>query len=165
MLFLRTRTLSIFLFILFAQNIRAQNDSITANYIQANVDRIEERLNYDMMVSIDTVISDPDGDITVHTDFYIDRPSGQIEKIIEKSHSGAVETEIIVYYRSHTPILFTSHQSQGGSVKLDFDIYYQNNNMVYVEKRKYGRGNPDDDEMLKWCYELLKSYKKTNKNL
>jgi len=137
----------------------AQRDSLSAYYLQLAVDRIEDRLPMHMVVSKDTTITDESGSITVYTKFFVDRSSNEIEKVIEKTIYQGLTTEIIVYYRASSPILFTSKQWQGSLLKVDFDYYYQNNNPVYLVKRQFEKGNPDGDEILRWCYQLLKEFK------
>ena len=137
-------------------NITAQTDSVTAYYLRSLVDRIENRLDADVEMSADTVITDEKGSITVHTGYYIDPGSGQVEKIFEKTLFGEVSTEITVYYRGGSPILFQTKQWQGSKLAVDFDYYYQTDNPVYFVKREFSKGNPDPDQVLKWCYQLVK---------
>ena len=134
----------------------AQSDSVTAVYIKTVVERIESNLPADLELSTDTTIIDKEGTMTVHTHYYIDRGSGEVEKIMERTLFGTVTTEIVVYYSAQSPILFSSKQWQGSQLKIDFDYYYQTGNPVYLVKREFGKGNPNSDEILKWCNQLLK---------
>lgn len=142
----------------------AQTDSATAFYLKSVVDRIESRLDVALVMSYDTTIADEKGSIIVHTDYYIERNSGEIEKIFEKTLFGGVSTEITVYYRTASPILFQTKQWQGSTMTVDFDYYFQTDNPVYCVKREFTKGNPDGDEILKWCHQLWKE-SQTNKLL
>ena len=133
----------------------AQTDSITANTIKAEVDRIDGDLDGDVQLNTDTTIVDKDGTMTVHTSYYFDPGSGQVEKIIEKTLFGAVTTEITIYYNGPAPMLFSSKQWQGADLKIDFDYYFGNNDPIYLLKRS-GKGKPDSEEILKWCGQFLK---------
>ena len=135
--------------------VTAQTDSITANAIKVEVDRIEGDIDGDVQLNTDTTIVDKDGTMTVHTSYYFDPGSGQAEKIIEKTVFGTVTTEIVVYYNGPAAILFSSKQWQGAELKIDFDYYFRNNDPVYLLKRT-GKGKPDSEEILKWCGELMK---------
>jgi hypothetical protein len=135
----------------------AQKDSVTAEHLQALVESIESNLEADVELTADTTIIDKDGTMTVHTSYFIDRSSGEVEKIIEKTLFGSVTTEIVVYYHGRSAILFTSKQWQGADLKLDFDYYLEGGSPVYLVKREFsGKGNPNSDEILKWCNEFLK---------
>src|SRR5689334_20101210 len=105
----------------------AQTDSITASMIKAQVDRIDGDLDGDVQLNTDTTIIDKDGSMTVHTSYYFDPGSGQVEKIIEKTLFGAVTTEITIYYNGPAPMLFSSKQWQNADLKIDFDFYFRNN--------------------------------------
>jgi hypothetical protein len=121
------------------------------------VESIENNLEADMELTADTTIIDKDGTMTVHTSYYIDRSSGEVEKIMEKTLFGSVTTEITIYFNGRSPILFSSKQWQGADLKLDFDYYLEGDNPVYLVKREFpGKGNPNSSEILKWCNELLK---------
>lgn len=133
----------------------AQTDSITANGIQAEVDRIESDLEGDIQLNTDTTIVDKDGPMRVHTSYYFDPGSGQVEKIIEKTLFGTVTTEITIYYNGPAPMLFSSKQWQGAELKIDFDFYFRNNDPIYLLKRS-GKGKPDSEEILKWCGQFLR---------
>src|SRR6185295_1881927 len=134
----------------------AQRDSVSAYYIQTVVEQIDSNLTTYIELSTDTTITDNEGTMTVHTSYYIDRGSGQVEKIMEKTLFGSVTTEIAAYYRGSSLILFSSKQWQGPDLKIDFDYYFQSGSPVYLAKRVFGRGNPDSGEILKWGNQLLK---------
>ena len=153
-----------FLFLFYMlQTAKAQTDSTLAVYIKSQVEKIEERLDADILLTADTTITDDQGTMTVATKYYIFPGTNEVEKIMEKSLFGTTTTEIMVYYRGGAPIMFATKQYQGSQLKVDFDYYFQTDNPVYVVKREFGRGNPDSDEILKWCYQLLRDSK--NKNL
>ena len=99
----------------------AQTDSLSARYLKFAVERIEGRLPAHMVVKSDTVIADEKGNINVHVNFYLDRGSGEIEKIIEETNYQGVKTEIVVYYRAGSPILFCTKQWEGSALKIDFE--------------------------------------------
>ena len=136
--------------------VTAQSDSVMAAHIKIAVETIESNLDAGLELTSDTTIIDKEGTMTVHTSYYIDRGSGEIEKIMEKTLFGELTTEIVVYYNGHSPILFSTKQWQGSQLKLDFDYYFQANSPVYLVKRTFGKGNPNSDEILKWCNQLLK---------
>ena len=134
----------------------AQTDSVTASHLKTVVEQIESDLDGDMELTSDTTIIDKDGTMTVHTSYYIDEGTGEVEKIMEKTLFGQLITEIVVYYWSRSPILFTTNQWQGSELKTGFDYYFQSNSPVYLVKRKLGKGSPNSDEILQWCDQLLK---------
>ena len=134
----------------------AQTDSLSADRIKSVVETIESNLEADFELTADTLILDKEGNMTVHTKYYIDRGSGEVEKIIEKTIFGQVTTEITVYYVGRSAILFTSKQWQGPDLKLDFDYYFQANSPIYLVKRTFGKGKPSSEEILKWCDQLIK---------
>jgi hypothetical protein len=134
----------------------AQKDSVSARYIKAQVENIESELDADFELTSDTTILDKDGTMTVHTSYYIDKGTGIVEKIIEKTLFGAVTTEITVYYAGRSTLLFSSKQWQGADLTIDFDYYFQSGSPVFLAKRTLGKGNPNSDEILKWCEQLLK---------
>ena len=138
----------------------AQKDSVTASHIKTVVERIESDLDADMELTKDTTIVDKDGNMTVHTSYYVDRGTGEVEKIMEKTLFGQLITEIVVYYWSRSPILFTTNQWQGSELKTGFDYYFQSNSPVYLVKRKLGKGSPNTDEILQWCDQLMKESEK-----
>src|ERR1051325_11801850 len=70
----------------------AQTDSITAESIKTRVDEIESNLEAYVELKTDTLIVDKDGTMIVHTTYYFDPGSGQVEKIIEKTLFGSVTT-------------------------------------------------------------------------
>ena len=134
----------------------AQKDSVSAYYIQTAVEQIDSNLTTYMELSTDTTITDNEGTMTAHTRYYINRGSGQVEKIMEKTLFGKVTTEIAAYYRGSSLILFSSKQWQGPDLIVDFDYYFQAGSPVYLAKRTPGKGNPNSDKILKWGNQLWK---------
>lgn len=134
----------------------AQTDSVSASHIKTVVDKIESDLDGDIEMNTDTTIVDKDGTMTVHTSYYFDPGSGEVEKIMEKTLFGQLITEIVVYYWSRSPILFTTNQWQESELKTGFDYYFQSNSPIYLVKRKLGKGSPNTDEILQWCDQLMK---------
>ena len=139
-------------------------DSTTAIYIDDLVHKIEARLSADIVETKDTTVYD-EGDtlgkgqfLTVHTQFYTNPQSMQLDKIVEKSMYKKVATELTVYFFGDQPVRFTNRQWDANTLKFDFDIYYMNGKSVYFVKRNDLKGSPDSDMYLKWCYELRKDY-------
>jgi hypothetical protein len=158
------RILIFLLITLLAKASCAQVDSTAALYINELAQKIEGRLKTDIMEQKDTLIYD-DGDslqtglaLTVHTEFYTNPETMLLDKIVEKSLYKNTSTELIIYFLSNQPVLFTNKQWDGSTVRVDFDIYYMNDNAVYVVKRNQLKGTPDGDAYLKWCYQLRKQY-------
>ena len=157
------RVLLIVLAILLS-NICSGQDSTTAVYINEVVQKIESRLSNAIVEVRDTTIFD-EGDslqrgafLTVHTEFFTDPESMLLDKIVEKSMYKRTTTELTVYFQGNQPIRFTNKQWQGSTLNVDFDIYYMNNNTVFMTKRNDLRGMPDGDMFLKWCYQLRSQY-------
>ena len=136
-------------------SVSAQKDSVTARYLATMVERIESNLEEAVELSTDTTIIDNEGTMTVHTSYYFDRASGEIEKVKERTLFGGVTTEIEVYYKARSPILFSSKQWQASQLKIDFDYYFQAGSPVYLVKKVPGTKNPNSDEILKWCNQFL----------
>jgi hypothetical protein len=67
-------------------------------------------------------------------------------------------TELTIYFQGNQPIRFTNKQWAGNAINIDFDIYYMNDNTVFVTKRNNLRGTPQGDVFLKWCYQLRSQY-------
>jgi len=139
-------------------------DSTTAVYISDVIKKIETRLSNAIVESRDTSIFD-EGDtlqkgafLTVHTEFFTNPESMLLDKIVEKSLYKKTSTELIIYFLGNQPIRFTNRQWQGSNLNADFDIYYMNDNAVFVTKRTNISGKPDGDRFLKWCYELRTQY-------
>ena len=135
--------------------VKAQKDSVSARYLITVVERIESNLEEAVELSAESTIIDKEGTMTVHTSYYFDRGSGEIEKVRERTLFGNVTTEIVVYYKARSPILFSSKQWQSSQLKIDFDYYFQTGNPVYLVKRVPGTKNPNSDEILKWCNQFL----------
>ena len=136
-------------------SVSAQKDSVTARYLATMVERIESNLEEAVELSTDTTIIDNEGTMTVHTSYYFDRGSGEIQKVKERTLFGTVTTEIEVYYKARSPILFSSKQWQASQLKIDFDYYFQTGSPVYLVKRVPGKKNPNSDDILKWCNQFL----------
>ena len=80
--------------------VTAQKDSVSARYLITVVERIESNLEEAVELSADSTIIDKEGTMTVHTSYYFDRGSGEIEKVKERTLFGNVTTEIVVYYKA-----------------------------------------------------------------
>jgi len=139
-------------------------DSTTAVYINEFVQKIEGRISTDIVENKDTTIFD-EGDslkrgpfLTVHTEFFTDPQSMLLDKIVEKSLYKKTTTELTIYFQGNQPIRFTNRQWQGSTLSVDFDIYYMNDNTVFMMKRNNIKGIPDGDMYLKWCYQLRSQY-------
>ena len=139
-------------------------DSTAAVYINDVIQKIESRLLTEIVETKDTTIYD-EGDslgtgpaLTVHTQFYTNPQSMLLDKIVEKSLYKKTTTELIIYFQGNQPIRFTNHQWEGGNLRTDFDIFYMNDNAVYVTKRSNLKGTPDGSTFLKWCYQLRTEY-------
>lgn len=157
------RILSVITFILVA-NICCGQDSTAAVYINEAIQKIEGRIATDIMEHKDTSIFD-DGDslqrgpfLSVHTEFYTDPQTMLLDKIVEKSLYKKTSTLLVIYFLGNQPILFANKQWQGSSLRYDFDIYYMNDNPVFIVKRNELKGAPDGAAYLKWCYDLRKEY-------
>ena len=156
----------IVLFILFSlltKTIYCQ-DSTAAIYINGIVQKIEARIATDISEKKDTTIFDDSlrrgAYLTVRTEFYTDPQTMQLDKIVEKSTYKKISTELTVYFFANQPICFTNKQSEGNATRVDFDIYYKNDNPVFVQKRNELKGTPDGKMFLKWCYQLREDYLK-----
>jgi hypothetical protein len=139
-------------------------DSLTADYNNTIVQKIESHLQLLVMEKTDTTFYDtPDSTapLQVHTEYYFNMQTEHIEKIYERSSYGVFTTEITVYYQLGQPIKFTSTQWEKKIIKADFDVYFSNSHFVYFTKRTDQKGKPDGDEFLKWSYQLLRSYRRT----
>lgn len=141
-------------------------DSTAAIYISGLIQKIESRIATDIAEKKDTSIFD-EGDslhrgpiLNVRTEFYTDPQTMQLDKVVEKSVYKKITTEITVYFFGNQPICFTNKQSEGRTSRVDFDIYYMNDNPVFVVKRNELKGNPDGGMFLKWCYQLRADYQK-----
>ncbi len=140
-------------------------DSLTADYINLLVQKTENRMQYLVLDKKDTLIYEPLDTLkkgiplSVRTEYYFNLYTNHMEKIVERTRYRTVVTELTVYYLLGQPIRFTSTQRDGSIIKIDFDVFYMNNNSVYFVKRKGANGQPDGDEFLKWCYDLLYSYR------
>lgn len=139
-------------------------DSTTAIYINELVQKIESRLSTEIVETRDTSIYD-EGDslqkgpaLTVHTEFYTNPQTMLLDKIVEKSLYKKTTTELTIYFLSNQPVRFTNRQWEGSALNVDFDIYYMNDNTVYVTKRNSLKGAPNGDIFLKWCYQLRTQY-------
>jgi hypothetical protein len=139
-------------------------DSTTAVYINGIIQKIESRLSTDIVEIKDTSIYDA-GDslgtgpaLTVHTAFYTNPQTMLLDKIVEKSLYKKISTELTIYFLGNKPVRFTNRQWEESAAKIDFDIYYMNDNSVYCVKRNELKGSPDGDAYLKWCYQLQKEY-------
>ena len=139
-------------------------DSTTAVYINDVVKKIEVRLANSIVEERDTTIFD-EGDtlqrgafLTVHTEYFTDPQTMLLDKIVEKSLYQKTSTELTIYFQGNQPIRFTNRQWQGSDLKVDFDIYYMNDNTVFTTKRSQLRGTPDGSAYLKWCYQLRSDY-------
>jgi hypothetical protein len=143
--------------VLFARTLSAgaQKDTATAERLQSIVERIEENLEDAVELAVDTAYIEKDGTMNVYTRYYYDRGSREVQKITEKTLFGTITTEITVYYFGRSPVLFSTKQWQGSQLKIDFDYYFQANSPIYLEKRQFGKGNPESNEILKWCTQLL----------
>jgi hypothetical protein len=139
-------------------------DSTTAVYINDLVQKIEGRLTTEIVETRDTTIFDEDDSLqkkaflTVHTEYFTDPQTMQLDKIIEKSVYKKTTTELTIYFQGNQPIRFTNKQWAGNAINIDFDIYYMNDNTVFVTKRNNLRGTPQGDVFLKWCYQLRSQY-------
>jgi hypothetical protein len=157
------RILLIILMILLAK-ICCSQDSTAAVYINEVIQKIEARLSTDIMEKEDSSIFD-EGDslqrgafLSVHTEFYTDPKTMLLDKIVEKSLYKKTTTELTVYFQGNQPVFFSNKQWQGSATHYDFDIYYMNDNPVFVIKRSHSNGIPDGSAYLKWCYDLRKEY-------
>ena len=137
-------------------------DSTMAVYINSQINKIEDRIQESFRLVKDTVLYDegdsirrPADALMLRTEYYINN-FNQVEKICEKSKYRHWTTEIVVYYLAGQPLRFTTKQWDNKVLKLDFDVYFQNNNSVYQVKRLLDKGDPNTQDLLKWCYELLK---------
>ena len=141
-------------------------DSTAAVYIEKLIQRIESHIHVAILEKLDTTIYDASdtaftgAPLTIHTEFYSNPWTFQLEKVIEKSEYRKCITEITVYYQGNQPIRFTSRQWDSTRLKTDFDVYYMNSSYVHCIKRSKERGQPDSDEFLKWCKEFVASHKK-----
>ena len=139
-------------------------DSTAAIYINSIVQKIEARIATDISEKKDTTIFDDSlrrgAYLTVRTEFYTDPQTMHLDKIIEKSTYKKQTTELTVYFFANQPICFTNKQSEGNTTRVDFDIYYKNDNPVFVQKRNELKGTPDGKMFLKWCYQLKEDYLK-----
>jgi hypothetical protein len=157
--------LLLFVFWLLANGAGFCQDSTAALYINRIVERIEYRLDVYLKEVKDTTIYDDDTaakkyPLVVHSEYYSNNKN-QVEKIVEQSKYQRWTTEISVYYWNEQPILFSSTQKKGDTTIMDFDIYFRDNHLVYLTKRKESKGTPDDRAFLKWSFELLNEYKRT----
>ena len=139
-------------------------DSTAAVYINEVVQKAEARLSTDIMEKKDSSIFD-EGDslqkgpfLKVHTEFYTDPQTMMLDKIVEKSLYKKTSTVLTIYFFNNQPVLFSNKQSEGNTVRYDFDIYYMSDNPVFVVKRNNLDGTPDGSAYLKWCYDLRKEY-------
>jgi len=158
------RVLLIVTIILLGNSWCCAQDSTTAVYINEFVQKIEGRISTDIVENKDTTIFD-EGDslkrgpfLTVHTEFFTDPQSMLLDKIVEKSLYKKTTTELTIYFQGNQPIRFTNRQWQGSTLSVDFDIYYMNDNTVFMMKRNNIKGIPDGDMYLKWCYQLRSQY-------
>lgn len=136
-------------------------DSTASVYINELVGKIEGRLATDILEKSDTTIYDDSlqtGEpLIIHTDFYTDPRTLMLDKIFERSLYRKISTEMTVYFSSNQPVLFTNKQWNGSQVKVDFDIYYMNDQSVHFIRRQLA-GSINGGEYLKWCYELKREY-------
>ena len=138
-------------------------DSTAAIYINSLVSRIESRLPQYIKEVKDTIIYENEETrnmkeaLMLHTVYYTNKATGEVEKIIERSRYQKWTTELIVYYQQNKPIRFSSTKWESEKLKVDFDIYYMNNHSVHMVKRDLDNRKPDSSVFLKWCYELLTS--------
>ena len=139
-------------------------DSTTAVYIDDVIQKIESRISTAIVETKDTSIFD-EGDslqrgpfLTVHTEYFTDPQSMLLDKIVEKSLYKKTTTELTIYFQGNQPIRFTNRQWQGSTLNVDFDVYYMNDNTVFMLKRNGVKGTPDGDMFLKWCYQLRSQY-------
>jgi len=145
-------------------NVSWGQDSTTAVYINDVVRKIETRLGNSIVEERDTTIFDENDSLqrgpflTVHTEYYTDPQTMLLDKVVEKSLYQKTSTELTIYFQGNQPIRFTNRQWQGSSLKVDFDIYYMNDNTVFTAKRTELRGTPDGSAFLKWCYQLRSDY-------
>ena len=150
--------------IILSTKICCGQDSTAAVYIHEVVQRIDARITTDIMEHKDTSIFDDDDSLqkgaflTVHTEFYINPQTTFLDKIVERSLYKKTSTELIIYFLSNQPILFSNKQWQESTVRYDFDIYYMNDNPVFIIKHNQSKGTPDGGAYLKWCYDLRKEY-------
>jgi|GEM_PF-5848552 len=150
--------------IILLSNVCCGQDSTTAVYINEVIQKIERRLSQAIVEVKDTSIFDESDSLqrgaflTVHTEFFTDPQSMLLDKIVEKSLYKKTTTELVIYFQGNQPIRFTNRQWQGSTLSVDFDIYYMNDNTVFMTKRNDLRGMPDSDMFLKWCYQLRSQY-------
>jgi hypothetical protein len=150
--------------ILLLGNLCWGQDSTTAVYINDVVNKIEARLATSIIEERDTTIFDENDTLqtgaflTVHTEYYTDPQTLLLDKVVEKSLYQKTSTELTIYFQGNQPIRFTNRQWQGSNLKVDFDIYYMNDNTVFTTKRTESRGTPDGSAFLKWCYQLRSDY-------
>lgn len=138
-------------------------DSLTAGYINTIVEKIESHLQLLVVEKTDTTFYETEDStpLQVHTQYYFNVQTDHIEKIYERSSYGLYTTEITVYYQLGQPVRFTSTQWENKTVKADFDVFFSNSQFVHFAKRGGQKGKPDGDEYLKWSYQLLRSYRRT----
>ncbi len=159
----RMKRLLIIICCLLSLNLSAQ-DSLTANYINSVVQKIEDHLQMLVLDMKDTLIYEVNDSLrrseplSVRTEYYFNMQTNHIEKIMERTRYKTLVTELTVYYLLGQPIRFTSTQWDGNKIKVDFDVFYMNNNSIYFTKRCNTKGKPDGEEYLLWCYELLRSH-------
>ena len=139
-------------------------DSLTADYINQVVEKVEKNLQFFVLDKKDTLIYEFHDSLkkgiplSVRTEYYFNKHTDHMEKIVERTRYKTLVTELTVYYLLGQPIRFTSTQWDGSRIKVDFDVFYMNDNYLHFIKRKGEKGKPDGDEFLKWCYDLLRSY-------
>lgn len=152
------------LLIVLSGNMCCGQDSTTAVYINEVIQKIERRLSQAIVEVKDSTIFDETDSLrrgaflTVHTEFFTDPQSMLLDKIVEKSLYKKTTTELVIYFQGNQPIRFTNRQWQGSTLSVDFDIYYMNDNTVFMTKRNELRGMPDGDMFLKWAYQLRSQY-------
>ena len=140
-------------------------DTLTAAYINQLVKRTEEQLQFLVMDKKDTLIYDGSdtghrGDpLEVQTEYYFNLTTNHIEKIVERATYKTVVTELSVYYMQGQPIKMVTSQWDSTALKVDFDVFFMNNAFIHFTKRCNIPGKPDGEEYIKWCYELLRSYR------
>jgi hypothetical protein len=139
-------------------------DSTTAVYIANIVGHIENSLAADIYETNDTMIYNAEDTmkrepLRVHTEYYINSRSGQVDKIIETTIYKTWNTKLTVYYQYGQPLRFTSLQKSKGEYTSDFDVYYKNDLPVYCVQRDDKKGKPDGTVFISWCYDLLKEFK------
>ena len=154
--------------ILFNSYCGLSQDSLTADYINSIVSRIEERLPFLTMERKDTLIYEENDSLnkniplSVRTEYYFNLNNNHVEKIIERTRYKTLVTELTMYYLMGQPIRFSTTQREGNVIKMDFDVFYMNDHYVHFINRNGRKGKPDGDQFLKWCYQLLHSYDKNS---